>query len=63
MSRDLAGLVGSGRTPTTSDVINLKQNILQRVSETVREVGVRRVSLRNWEAFLKDVVDRLAAVA
>lgn len=61
VSRDLAGLVGlSSRTRTTSDTIAFKDKVLQQVAVTVREVGARGVTLRNWESFLKNVVDRLA---
>jgi hypothetical protein len=61
VSRDLAGLVGlGGRTQTTSDAIAFKDRILQRVAGTVGEVGGQGVNLRNWESFLKKVVDRLA---
>jgi hypothetical protein len=61
VSRDLAGLVGiSARTRTTSETIAFKDKVLHQVTMTVREVGARGVTLRNWESFLKNVVDRLA---
>jgi hypothetical protein len=61
VSRDLAGLVGlSSRTRTTSETIAFKEKVMERVANTVREAGARGVTLRNWESFLKSVVDRLA---
>ena len=61
MSRDISGYVGPKyRNKSISDLLKFKQNIVNNVKNTLKEIKLDPTTSKNWKLFTKQVIKRLS---